>query len=242
LKPLDTIKIHEQNDCREFELKYEFYYPMSIDSLEFFNLGATFVIEYLKNNFSDTSKWHFDLILTASSDPILTYWCNLETLSGRRIDNANVLFTDGQDSISCITSDGICFTDPILTNPITIIPSKISESNQAVNLQDIILTIKHILGIDTLQNPYSLIAADINKSGEIDIMDILEMRKLILDLTDQSPVNQSWVFIPKCYEFNHPEDPLNENYPTEEIDYFYFLKNRFWGIKLGDVNFSSDGT
>lgn len=240
--PDDTLRFHILNSCKEFELKYEFHLGQPIELNEMFFIDeTTFVIEFVNNN---QSQWSLEFEHAAYADPSLDYWCKLWTPTYKKIKNANVIFTDGQDSIICLVNSGSCNLDPEFNfeDQITIIPSKTIDNNQAVNLQDIILILKHILNIEVLQNPFSLIAADINQSGQIDMMDIIEIQRVILGVNDQSDSYKSWIFIPHCYEFKNPENPFLENYPTYECDYYHFTKPRFWGIKLGDVNLSSDGS
>ena len=52
-----------------------------------------------------------------------------------------------------------------------------------------------------ITNPYELIAADINKSGNISITDILQLRKLILGVDREFPENKSWRFVEASYKF-----------------------------------------
>ena len=85
---------------------------------------------------------------------------------------------------------------------------------------DLVLISKHILGIEVFNNPYKLIAADVNNTGTITGLDLVIIRSLILHIIDEYPDGQSWVFDPAFHVVN-----FNDN-----TDY------EFIGIKLGDVN------
>jgi hypothetical protein len=83
-----------------------------------------------------------------------------------------------------------------------------------VSTLDLVLIQKHVLGTEKLNSPYKLIAADVNGSDDISVIDLLELRKLILGLYDKLPENTSWRFVPKSYKFPDIENPWG--YPTED--------------------------
>lgn len=107
-----------------------------------------------------------------------------------------------------------------------------------VSTLDLVLIQKHILGLDLLDSPYDIIAADINKSGNVSGLDLVELRKLILGSIDKLPSNKSWRFIDKNYEFVNPSTPLNESFPEnyEIVDLAEQMKVDFVGVKIGDVS------
>ncbi len=98
------------------------------------------------------------------------------------------------------------------------------------------------LGITPLNTPYQFLAADVNFSGTVTTFDILTLKKIILNIENNFPTGQSWLFVPTDYEFLTP-NPANETYPTSfKIEAFYFSRPLivdFIGIKLGDVNSSA---
>lgn len=120
-------------------------------------------------------------------------------------------------------------------------PSKNDDGVNGVTTLDIIRIQKHILGIETIIEPQSLVAADVNNSQSISGTDIVQLRKLILGLykDDVLPDNQSWRFYPSDFTFN-------ENYPFEfeetiKVDNLEEDKDSvmFYGIKIGDINKSA---
>ena len=56
-------------------------------------------------------------------------------------------------------------------------PSKDADPLNGVTTYDLVLISKHILGIEALPSPYKMIAADINNSGSISTIDMVELRK-----------------------------------------------------------------
>jgi hypothetical protein len=121
-------------------------------------------------------------------------------------------------------------------------PFKTSAPLNGVTTFDLSLISKHILNVTLLESPYKILAADANKSGAVTTADIVELRKLILGITNALPHSQSWRFLPEDYVFPNPTNPFQP--PCPEIDFTDFYQNgaqfNFIGVKLGDVNGNSN--
>lgn len=125
----------------------------------------------------------------------------------------------------------------------TVTPSKISNPLNGVTTFDLVLISKHILGVQPLDNPYKIIAADANKSGAVTTADLLLLRKLILQIENNFPDGETWRFIKESHEFSNPLNPFEDDFP----EVFNFnnlsgtqLNTDFISVKLGDVNSSAD--
>ena len=124
----------------------------------------------------------------------------------------------------------------------TIIPEKDMNPKNGVTTFDQVLILKHIIGNERLDSPYKLIAADINNSGTITSQDMVEMRKLILNINQTFENNTSWRFVDATYEFLNPANPFTESFPE-----IYNVNNLeanmmdmdFVAIKVGDLNNSA---
>jgi hypothetical protein len=104
---------------------------------------------------------------------------------------------------------------------------------------DLALMSKHILGIAPLSTPYKIIAADINRDGDVTAVDILQTRRMILRLQTLFPNNTtSWRFIDRRYTFNDPTDPLAEDFPevVNVANAPLATQADFVGLKVGDVS------
>lgn len=129
-----------------------------------------------------------------------------------------------------------------------IVPAKNTNPLNGVTTHDLLLISRHILGIEPLDSPYKILAADANQDGKVTFFDIVTLRKLILGFTDELPNGKSWRFIPKSHVFSNPADPFLDVIPDYlEIpasNEFYYLVEPgdflFRGIKIGDVDFSAD--
>ena len=104
---------------------------------------------------------------------------------------------------------------------------------------DLILIQQHILQTRLIEDPFDLIAADVNKDGRITGADLVELRRLILGIIPNFTKNTSWRFVDKNHEFDNPENPLLEFLPEfYEIPVLEEGRMRvdFTGVKIGDVN------
>jgi hypothetical protein len=81
-----------------------------------------------------------------------------------------------------------------------------------VSTLDLVKIQKHLLGIETINNPYDLIAADANNSQNVSAIDLVELRKLILGIYTELPANKSWRFVDEGYQFADATNP----WPFEE--------------------------
>jgi hypothetical protein len=120
-----------------------------------------------------------------------------------------------------------------------IAPEKDDNPLNGVTTYDLVLISKHILGIEPLNSPYKMIAADANKSGSITTFDIVELRKLILGIYNELPNNTSWRFVDKSFSFPNANNPFQTAFP-ETVSIADAMANQngkdFAGVKIGDVN------
>ena len=119
-------------------------------------------------------------------------------------------------------------------------PENDKDHMMGVSTLDILKIQQHILDIQKLDSPYKLIAADVNNSGNITAIDLIQLRKLILGLYDSFPSNTSWTFVKEDFVFADPASPWNylsesyiQNLELEESE------NNFVAVKIGDVNDSA---
>ncbi|MBT8231063.1 MAG: T9SS type A sorting domain-containing protein, partial [Saprospiraceae bacterium] len=114
--------------------------------------------------------------------------------------------------------------------------TKTDDYLNGVSTLDLVLIQRHILGMDLLDSPYKMIAADINRDDNISSLDLIELRKLILGIYDELPNNASWTLVnsnntltvdnPWTYESSRTIADLTADMNDED----------FIGVKIGDVN------
>lgn len=107
-----------------------------------------------------------------------------------------------------------------------------------VTVLDLIAISKHILGLEPLPSPYSMIAADANLSGSITTFDIVLLRSFLLGAA--MPQNPSWRFFRETCQFPNPFNPfdgsscpciVNTEMPDWDGDTLNII-----GVKSGDVD------
>jgi subtilisin-like proprotein convertase family protein len=110
-----------------------------------------------------------------------------------------------------------------------------------VSTLDLVMIQRHILGVETLNDPKKIIAADVDNNGRVTASDLLNLRKNILGIAQDFPNGQkSWRFVTSNHEFSNKEDPFPY---TEKYTYNLLADSKsnqnFYAIKIGDVNNSA---
>ncbi|NRA49875.1 MAG: hypothetical protein HRU12_12145, partial [Phaeodactylibacter sp.] len=113
-----------------------------------------------------------------------------------------------------------------------------------VSTFDLILINQHILGVQPFDDPYDYLAADINNTESVTILDMIGIRRAILGQVTTLSTSPSWEFVTAGYSFPDPNNPWLESIPaTIEIDNLPstgVLEADFTCIKSGDINGDAD--
>jgi len=120
----------------------------------------------------------------------------------------------------------------------TVDPSADDDHLNGVTTLDLILIQRHILGLQMIDSPYRIIAADINNDNRVSSTDLVNLRSVILGYEERFENNESWRFIDKNYEFTDPRFPLSDNL-KEQYNIAVLDGNMdidFIGMKVGDIN------
>jgi hypothetical protein len=153
--------------------------------------------------------------------------------------NVTIEGNEWSDSRWINNSDGNFILDSLPLNlDYTITPYLNSDPLEGVSTIDLVLIQRHILSISPFDSPYKLLAADVNSSKSVTAADLVELRKLILGITDKFPKGlPSWVFVDKNSTFENPQQPyIYSNFKTtglltQDLENFDFM-----AVKIGDVN------
>ncbi|MBK7336401.1 MAG: HYR domain-containing protein [Saprospirales bacterium] len=126
----------------------------------------------------------------------------------------------------------------------TVTPMLDEDADNGVTTFDMVLITRHILNVQLLDSPYKVIAADANNSDNVSTLDLVAIRKVILQVEDNFPNNTSWRFVDEDYLFPNPVNPwADPNGFPEVISYNNLqaseLEADFVAIKVGDVNGSA---
>ncbi len=124
-------------------------------------------------------------------------------------------------------------------------PEKDVDFLNGVTTFDLVLISQHILGVQTLDSPYKIIAADANKSNTVTTLDLVKLQRLILNIDSDLAPNTSWRFVDMDHSFGNPANPFDTTYPAfpEVININNMSQDEmdadFVGVKIGDVNGSA---
>ncbi|MFZ1496945.1 MAG: cohesin domain-containing protein, partial [Saprospiraceae bacterium] len=173
---------------------------------------------------------------------------NIHNEEGENVEDVTIQTAQGASSPipSFLTqANGQFAFNLFVDNAYTVRPEKLMDPLNGVTTFDLVLINKHILGLQLLDSPYKMIAADINKSGSITTFDMVELRKLILQIYSAYPANTSWRFVDASYTFPNPANPFTQTFPE-----VYDINNltqegmnmNFVGVKVGDVNNSAQAS
>jgi hypothetical protein len=205
---------------------------------------------YVTDSFGNTEYCDVTLIL---QDSPLNNVCRdisslLPSVQGRiateneeGLKDVEVKLTNMQSSdvrVAMSGNQGMYIIDGVdVFDPKTVEANDNTDPLNGVSTLDLVLIQRHILGISKLNSPYKLLAADVNNSQSITASDLVNLRKLILGITNEFENNSSWRFIPSYYQFADPQFPYD--YPSKiNLDSLFDDRNNvnFVAIKVGDVN------
>lgn len=181
------------------------------------------------------------ITVTCAPIPLMSISGSISKETGENII-ASVKLKKSNELINTIENSRFEFTNLSTNTSYSLSPERNNDVSNGITSFDIALMSKHILDIQPLQSPYQLIAADVNRDGEIDAVDMILIRNLILRRTSTFPNNAAWRFIPKNYTFQNPTNPFGEDFP-EVLNIKNLNENLkqadFIAVKVGDINLTA---
>lgn len=139
---------------------------------------------------------------------------------------------DGNFEISPMTAGCNYKLTPVLDGPV----------KTGINTLDALLVAAQMDNILPLATPYKLLAADVDKSGNLTSADVLNIVKVAIGMQGDFPNNTSWQFVPQSYTFPDPLNPWSAAVPpsvTFCLSGDINFDPDFVAIKTGDVNGSA---
>ena len=166
----------------------------------------------------------------------------IATESSAKLQAASITLS-GSASQSATTTAAGAYSFGNLTKgaDFTVTPQLDKDHINGVTTFDLVLIQKHILNVQALNSPYKLIAADVNNSKSISTLDMIQLRKLILNIDTHFANNTSWRFVDGTYQFPDPSNPWSAAFPevVNINDLAGDIRANFMAIKIGDVNGSA---
>ena len=167
---------------------------------------------------------------------------NILQASGASISGVQIAVSNSTDTTTTNAEGDYVVEGLSIGDDYEITPSLNTPLLEGVSSFDIVIINRHILGTDSLDSPYKIIAADINQSGTISVFDLVLIQRAILGLNDNFPGNMAYRFVPTAYQFIDPTNPLAEAFP-ESITITNLNENisnqDFVAIKIADVSFAT---
>lgn len=165
----------------------------------------------------------------------------LQTVRRQSIEGVDVRLAgiNGEDRRHSEVAGNFSFSGLSKGNDYTVYPELNSNPMNGVSTFDLMLIQKHILNLRTIENPYDLVSADINRSGDITISDFLQLRKMILGIDREFKENKSWRFVDSRHRFEWGKVPFKFPEIVNLSDVSGFEEMNLVGMKIGDINGSA---
>lgn len=158
----------------------------------------------------------------------------------RPVPSVTMAISGGTNVAIVADTNGAFSTNLLGGYPYLITPSRTNETpaQKGVTTLDIFFTRRHVLGVERFDSPWKILAADVDRSGTVDALDITLMRRFVLAIDKVFPSGQ-WRFAPAAYTVPDPVAPWNA---PEASSHAFLDQNitseEFLAIKVGDVDLS----
>jgi hypothetical protein len=240
----DNVEIYKKIDVSTttdwHKEKYDFY----DNDLFITSDSATYTIELTPycpiGNGAKESVWDID-------DVSLHFSCsdiNNRIISGKIINQTGILtpieirrqYLNTQTVITA-ESDGSFIMPKNNINKDYIFSAYNNDNTiQGLTTLDLVITQRHILGLEPFTNPLQYLAADVNNDRKITASDLVQMRKIILGIDTHFKTNNSWIFLDET-DLKTIDSPWNIRKNSNVSSGFKDINNiRFFALKVGDVD------
>gem|GEM_PF-5932873 len=166
----------------------------------------------------------------------------INLINGNPLANATVVFSGDVSSEDSTGTDGVYNVTVASGQNVTITPTENENARNGLSTFDLVLIQDHI-NRRLLDSPYKRLAADVNKSGSVTVLDIIEIQDVILRRTPTFADVPSWVFVPADHIFTDTLDPYNGTVPTSITVASASAADtamNFIAVKTGDVSLDAE--
>jgi len=177
-----------------------------------------------------------------NADGSLSLGGSITTPQGVVLPGVEIDMEGDMTSLEMTGDDGKYTFPGVPAGNYSITPYKEDLATNGVSTLDELILQRHLLGIQPITDPLIFLAADLNNSGTLTVIDRLLMRNIILGNTEVIAGNETWRFVPVSYleEVGEQLDRMTE--APRKIDLTNIeacvLGNDFYAIKMGDLNHS----
>ncbi len=217
----ETIVVDTDGDCR-FESQNDSTFVCGIQSVGFSNMRG----------WSTPNESQVKI-----GEHMLSVQGSIFTEEDEAVKEVDVVISGGASTTLITDNFGVFNYEVMSGTSFEIRPEKLDNVKNGVNVFDMVDIQEHILGLELFDSPYQMIAADVNNSGTITVLDIVKIRLVILNINTEFGGTESWRFVPNDFVFPNPVDLNNFE---ESISFSQISSDRndadFVAIKMGDVN------
>ena len=245
----NDIDLGSDDDCSSVSLSFTQTPGTTSMTLDCDDLGLTPVVLYVIDESGNVASCMANIFvqdnvnICGGTRPVAQIEGQIRTEDSKVIDDAAVSLMSSfmAGPMVDMSDEGeYAFEQVLMYYDYQLSPEKNDNYLNGVSTLDLIMIQRHILGIETLDSPYKLIAADVNNSQRIDGLDLVELRKLILGIYIELPQNDSWRFVNSSQTFIDPTIPWPFDENREVLNFSQDVTDAdFIGVKIGDVNLSA---
>ncbi len=110
--------------------------------------------------------------------------------------------------------------------------SEVKPNRANITMLDLVLISLHLLGERTIEDPYKLLAADVNASESATTFDLVTIRKFMFFLEQSFPFD-AWTYIPKRLTSSSPRIRISPNFSHVEDGEHEVMD--IIGIEMGNI-------
>ena len=103
----------------------------------------------------------------------------IRTEDGGMVESTMVQLSSGEGMMTAEDGEYYFSQNPLLAS-YQIDPERTDNPINGVTVLDLVLIQRHIIGLESLDSPYKLIAADVNNDRRVTALDLVNLRRLIL--------------------------------------------------------------
>jgi len=181
----------------------------------------------------------------STANDMLVVAGNVLPYTGEVVQEVEVTISNNEESNNIITDQegDFAFVEARSDKHIMLSAYKDSDHLKGVSTLDLILIQRHLLGLSGFDNPLQFIAADINHDGKVSVLDLIDLKYMILGVHEEFPSNTSYRFLDAKGVSSSIVNPWEI---SEEI-HFPFLSDDilnadFVSVKVGDVSDSGNSS
>ena len=240
----DDVEIFSQQDIQTSndwrKEKFDFFENDVFSSIDSANIRIELTPYCQIGNEAVVSVWDVD-------DVALVFSCqdvNNRTISGKIVNHTNNLQNIeirrqlGHTQITTnAAGDGTFFIPKNKVDETYVFTAYHNENTlHGLTTLDLLITQRHILGIETFANPLQYLAADVNNDQKVTALDLVHMRKIILGIETHYRDNTSWIFLDEASMKVETNPWLIKKYISIPEGHQNLDDLRFVALKVGDVD------